>query len=186
MHPDTRDEGWVPAIKGLFTWCVWRPGRSSAIARLRAKWLLFLAGALLIVVAVSFIEDDGVLRRWVVYIGWASFVIFPFLAVFLNVRLKAGVLAAPPERIAEVFGSRWLRATFMALMPMILAGSLARASDPGVVRYPIYWGVAVTLPMLVMMVPSVGRVRRLDQERAAVDGASVVTALSAPTVKIDR
>ena len=187
MFPGAQDEGWVPAITGLFTLAVWRHGRSSVIARLRAVWVLFVVAALILLVVVIPPEDDGVLRRWAVYVGWGSFIVFAFFSVYLNARLGTAVRAAPPERIADVFMGRWWLAVSAAWAPVAWAGSsVQQGVDPAVWRYPTAWALAVTLPLLAMLVPSMKRLRGLDEERAGVDGQSVIAALSAPTAKSER
>ena len=53
MQAPAQDEGWVPAIHGLVTLRVWRPGKSSVLARLRAAWILLVLATLAIVGAAA-------------------------------------------------------------------------------------------------------------------------------------
>jgi hypothetical protein len=132
---------------------------------------------------VSFIESDGVLLRWAVFGGWVVFALFAFLGLFRYRGLRWVALGAPKEGLAAQLNAGWMLVTMYAVAPLILAVAAAQynARTGTSITYPVRWGAAITLLLLLRIVPSVARIRRLDEERMAVDGVSVVSALAKAT-----
>ncbi|NND01698.1 MAG: hypothetical protein HKN91_02840 [Acidimicrobiia bacterium] len=186
MDQPAYDEGWLPAFQGLLTWRVWRSGRSSVIARIRARWLVAVGVVPVMVFTYTFLENGGVLRRWLVIAGWALIALSVLLVLFMKRGLRRVAIVTAEEQLSAQLNAGWKTVTFYALVPMLLTASVAQASydsEPQTaITYPVRWGAAITLLLLLSSIPSVARIRRLDEERMATAGVSVIAALSAITV----
>ncbi|MCP3974229.1 MAG: hypothetical protein GY720_07025 [bacterium] len=179
-----KDKGWVPAFVGLITFRVWKPGRSSVIARLRAIWVLMNVVTIAAVGLAMIVGDAVVLRRLFVYAGWGAFALAALGALSFRSIARKAALRAEAERIPIALGGFWFNALASAVMPVLAASRLMVGEQA--VSYPVYWGAAVSVALLALVAPTVGRVARLDEMRMAVDGASIIEAIHVPTKKIDR
>ena len=180
-----RDEGWLPAIKGIFTWRVWRPGRSSILARMRALWLVWLAWTpALASVLLWRGENEGVLARWLVGVGWGLFGLCALFVWANGKRLLNAAMVLPEVALPRTLLVLWARTLAFAMGPFALAMGVSQATlDSEQVDYPLYWAVLVTMTMLIVIAPTVRRLIRIEDARMQSDGVSVVGALSTRTVK---